>query len=234
MKKALRVTVFLAIGVLWFGSAMALFSADNRIFDNSAAASDLFTRFNPGTYQVGDQIILANTGNLTYFSFEYWGVSTSGLTFAGNVQADVRFYLNNGPTFNGYATPGATPFFDSGWFDVPSPTDRSTFIFTPGSNPGDLPVGGLSLTSVDMTWSVQFQGMGTGDSIGVDIYTPPVVGQDYPDYWQNDGTGWTLQTNSVPMDFAALMETPEPSSMTLSALGGLGILFALRRFRRNA
>jgi hypothetical protein len=86
-----------------------------------------------------------------------------------------------------------------------------------------------------MTWSVQFQGMGATDTVGVDIYSAPVVGQDYPDYWQNNG-GWTLLTNTVrPMDFAARMEAtvPEPSTLTLSILGGLSLLVLTRRLRRR-
>ena len=78
--------------------------------------------------------------------------------------------------------------------------------------------------------------MGAGDSVGVDLYSPPVVGSevgDFGDYWQYNG-GWTLLTNSIgPMDFGAVMQTPEPSSLTLSILGGLGILIAARRFRRK-
>jgi hypothetical protein len=89
-----------------------------------------------------------------------------------------------------------------------------------------------------MTWSVKFTGLGLDDSVGVDIYSPPVVGTDYPDYWQNDGTGWTLLTNSVPMDFGARFyaesTVPEPSTVTLSILGGLGILTLARRLRRKA
>ena len=88
----------------------------------------------------------------------------------------------------------------------------------------------------NMTWTVQFRGMGAGDAVGVELYSPPVVGQDYPDYWQNDGSGdWELMTNSVPMDFAALMQAtvPEPSMLVLSIFGGLGLLIAVRGFRRK-
>jgi len=96
-----------------------------------------------------------------------------------------------------------------------------------------LPVG------LNMTWSVQFQSSASDDSVGVDIYYPVVEGASYPDYWQNDGSGWQLKNNSVPMDFAALLEAsavpiPEPSTLTLSALGGAGLLFGLRRIRSRS
>jgi hypothetical protein len=232
MKMALRIIVCLSVGALWLGVVVPL-SAET-IFDNSV--NDLTLRFNPGTLEVGDEITLGGTErNLTYFSFEYWGTA-SGASFAGSVQAQVRFYYNptGGMTFNGYPVPGDM-FYDSGLFSVPSPTDRRTFVFTAGSD--GIPLGGLPITNDDITWTVQFSGMGAGDSVGVDLYSPPVVGAekgDFGDYWQYDG-GWSLLTNSIgPMDFGATMQaTPEPSSFALSLLGGVGLLIAMRRFRRN-
>jgi hypothetical protein len=78
--------------------------------------------------------------------------------------------------------------------------------------------------------------MGLNDSVGVDLYSPVVVGQVYDDYWQTDGSSWQLMTNSVPMDFAALMQAnasiPEPSMVTLWVFGGFGVLI-LGRWRRR-
>ena len=87
-----------------------------------------------------------------------------------------------------------------------------------------------------MTWSVQFQGMGATDSVGVDIYSPPVVGSgvDSGDYWQNTDGSWTLMTNNsgVPMDFGAVMEAsavptvnPNPPSLT-NVVSGSNLLLA--------
>ena len=238
MKNARRSHVYLTIAVLCFGlTAPLAASTFQTIFDNSQ--NDLKDQFDPGTIQVGDEIILAGTARfLTTFSFEYWAVSDPShpTTFAGNVQARVEFYENDGPAFNGYSTPG-TSFYDSGWFSVPAPTSRNTFVFTAGS---DFPVGGLFMpVATNMTWTVQFQGLGAGDRAGVDLYSPPIVGGDYTDYWQNDPTkGWELMTNTipgVPVDFAALMQAtvPEPSTVALSICGGLGLLLAARRFRRR-
>ena len=236
MKKSFGMRGVLVLAALWIGSTLSLRAA--TIFDNTQ--NDLKVRFNPGTYQVGDQILLSGTDRyLINFSFEFWGTNTASpgnTTFAGAVQADVRFYLNDGPLFNGYATPG-TLFYDSGFFNVVNPTPRSTFVFTPGNLPGDLPLGGLYIPSSEMTWSVQFRGMGGTDSIGLDIYNPPTVGSDYPDYWQNTGTGWTLMQNGIAptMNFAAQMQAtvPEPSALALLA-GGLGILVMARRLRRTS
>ena len=231
MKAAIRLTLLLAIVVLWSGSAVPISAA--TIFDNSV--NDLIppVQFNPGTNEVGDEITLAGSERtLNMFSFEYWGTNTAGgSSFSGSVQARVRFYENNGTLFNGYSSPG-TNFFDSGWFSV-NATPRSTLIFTDGA---DWLSGSLTLPASNMTWSVQFEGMGANDTVGVDIFAPPVVGQDPPDYWEYDSPGaWALlqNTNGIPMDFAAKMETPEPSSIRLSLLGGLGILTMMRRLRRK-
>jgi hypothetical protein len=77
--------------------------------------------------------------------------------------------------------------------------------------------------------------MGATDEVGVDLYSPPVVGGSYPDYWRNDGGTWSLQTGSVPVDFAARIEaTPEPSAVVLSIFGGLGALAVRRWLSRKA
>ena len=203
------------------------------IYDNSV--NDLSTRFNPGSLEVGDEIILSVTDPSRYlqtFSFEYYGTNTVGASFSGSVTAQVRLYLNDGAPFNGYPTPG-TVLYDSTPFAITTtPLGRATLNFTAGT---DFPVGGLFLRPgpggtllTNMTFSVQFSGMGPTDEAGLDLYSPPVVGGNYPDYWENNG-GWMLQTNVVPISFAAKMEaTPEPSPITLSILGGLGLLLARR------
>jgi len=174
-----------------------------EIYINST--NDLHARFNPGVFEVGDEIILAGTERyLTHFDFEYWGTNSASpgnLSFAGPVQARVRFYLNDGPLFNGYATP-QTMFYDSGLFAVTTPTARNTFNFNPGAD--NIPSTGLFIPASDFTWSVQFQGMLATDSVGVDLYSPPVVGSNYPDYWLHSGGSWSLMTNTVATpDFGA-------------------------------
>jgi len=206
LKTLLKQNCCLVVGVLWMGLAVPLPAA--VIFNNST--NDLVTRLAPGTNEVGDEILLAGTERyLTNFSFEFWGTNTANpAAFAGDVEARVRFYQNNGAPFNGYPTPG-TNFYDSGWFSV-APTPRSTEIFTYGI---DFPWAGLFMpVTSNMTWSVQFQGMEDTDSVGVDLYWPAVEGLQHPDYWLNTNGTWMLMTNNVGTvhtDFAAVMEASQ-------------------------
>ena len=190
--------------------------------------NDLAVRFNPGTLEVGDEIILAgNQRYLTNFAFEYWGTNTAGANnplFSGVVTARVRFYKNDGPEFAGYPTPG-TQFWDSDWFSV-FPTPRSALVFTAGL---DFPASGLYVPASVITWSVQFQGMRATDKVGVDFYSPPDLGQDYPDYWENSGAQWALKTNSMAADFAAQLEAqfvPDPAIpfVALSAITNTAVV----------
>lgn len=206
----------------------------DTIYDNSK--NDLLTRFDPGELEVGDEIQLAGSARyLTNFAFEFWAenANSSGL-FAGDVQARVRFYENDGPLFHGYATPGST-FYDSGWFTIDQPTPRNTLHFSAGEA---FPESGLFMpVGLSMTWSVQFQKSVATDSAGLDLYSPVEAGASFPDYWENDGAGWQLKNNAVPMNFAALLEAsvipvPEPSSLTFCLLGGAGLFF-FRQWRRG-
>src|SRR5438445_11555785 len=118
MKTALKTyswRMALAVAIV---AAPRLFA--DQIYNNST--NDLLTRFNPGTLEVGDEIILASSARyLTNFSFEFWGTNTANPSaFSGSVTATVRFYLNDGTLFNGYAAPG-TLLYTSGPFSITSP-----------------------------------------------------------------------------------------------------------------
>jgi hypothetical protein len=195
------------------------------IYDNSV--NDVHRRFEPGSLEVGDEILLSGTARcLTNFSFEFWGTNTaSPFAFSGNVEGRVRFYRNDGPLYNGYATPG-TIFFDSDWFPILQPTDRSLLVFRSGV---DFPPEGLVMpVTLNMTWSVQFQGMSASDSVGIDLFSPPVVGNYYPDYWEKNEGAWLLKTNSATpsMDFAGRLEaTFPPPSLQLTIAASKALVF---------
>ncbi len=176
---------------------------DTFVYDNSA--NDLLYRFDPGPLEVGNEIILAGSARYaSLFSFEFWGFGPAGdpLAFEGDVQARVRFYKNDGPlSASGYSSPG-TVMFDSGPFPIPAtPAGRATLFFDEFQIEAVVPL--RTPLPNSFTWTVQFSGLSTNDSAGVDLYAPPVIGNTYQDYWEYETNQWALKTNSVPMEFAS-------------------------------
>jgi hypothetical protein len=239
MNNLLKKSGWLVVGALALG-----FSAKaDVLFQNNS--NDLVTRFSDGSLEFGNQIFLSNGGYITNFAFEYYGIGGgAGGAFSGNVTVDVRWYLNNGPVqanSAGNATPG-TLIYNSGAVNI-VPTSRSLLDFS--TTTGDFPVvaapgtNGWFVGSSQLTFTVQFSGMGAGDVVGVDLFSPPTVGAMYADYWQNNGNGsWSLleDANGTPIDIGQeWMGTavPEPSTLALSFMGGLGLLMAVRRFRNK-
>ncbi len=209
-------SLFAGALLLALSSQFAL--AAEIVYEN--ASNDLNTNLDPGTREVGDEIILDGTARwLSEFTFEYWGTNTlSDIEFAGTVEARIRFYLNDGPPLpdiDDILTPG-TLLYDSGSFQI-DPTPRATLTFT------DFSLGTVPLTQPlpdSFTWSVQFSGLGLTDTAGVTLYSPPTIGNNFNDYWVNDGVDWLLETNLVNMDFAArFAAVPEPSTLLLAFLG---------------
>jgi hypothetical protein len=188
------------------------------VYDNSS--NDLNFDHDPGTSEVGDEIFLDGTERwLSEFTFEYWGSADDPLAFTGSVEARIRFYLNDGPAYpdaEDAFLPG-TVIWDTGTFAI-TPTERATLTFTDFVVGTTVPLTGPLPES--LTWTVQFSGFGPNDLAGVTIYSPPTVGNNFDDYWVNDGVAWTLQTNIIAMDFAArLSAVPEPSTLLLALLG---------------
>lgn len=205
-------------GAVVVSTLLAGFSSQaDIVYDNSS--NDLNTRFNPDVAQVGDQIILTGSGlTLTNFTFQYWGTG-----FGGNELAQIRFYNNDGTNFIAGAPVPNTQFFDSGQFAIGG-TARATLSF-------DLTGLGIVATNNTFTWSVQFFNVNnTSEKAGVDLYSPPTVGQNYSDYWEANGGGWSLKSGPQDMSFAARVSAvPEPSILALLGLGGLAGAFLRRR-----
>jgi hypothetical protein len=191
------------LGLLLVLSLLCSQSRADLVYDNSS--NDLNTRFNAGTNEVGDEIVLTTTNSSRYvtnFIFEYYGVN-----FSGNEQARLRFYRNDGTnSTSGQPVPN-TVIYDSGYFPV-GPTDRSTLNFTRENSRMNV------LVPDSFTWSVQFAGIESGEEsgVGADIYSPPTVGQNYSDYWDFSASGWQLRTNNaVPVSFGARVHaSPRP------------------------
>jgi uncharacterized protein (TIGR02597 family) len=180
-------------------------SLKSLVYDNSA--NDLLVRFDPGALEVGNEIILTEPViRLSEFSFEWWGTNSGGGSFAGNVQVQLRFYMNDGPLVSGYPSPG-TVLFDSGPFSIPA-SPRATLIYTEADFIDLALVSLVTPVPESFTWSVQFSGMGPGDTAGLDLYYPAVVGQNYGDYWERNAGAWLLKTNSAVtnISFASRLE----------------------------
>ncbi|MCX6902879.1 MAG: hypothetical protein NTW03_05275, partial [Verrucomicrobia bacterium] len=170
--------------------------------------------------------------NITSFSFYYWA------EFLGvNATMEVRFYKNDGA----FGAP-FSKIFDSTAFSINDTfgagglnTARSLVTF-------DTDFGAGLLAPGDFTWTIQFSNLG-GGTAGVDLFSPPTVGNDYVDYWHNTGSTWEALTfgGSPNADFAASFDgeaaVPEPSGWVVNGLlgaGGVGAFLRLLWRRRRA
>lgn len=204
--------VLLAAGV--FAAALtpgALAGGPVVLYNNST--TDLNTRYDPGTSEVGNQVTLKSLGGtsskITEFEFQYWGTG-----FSGTESLEFRIYANNGPNWDAtYKMPG-TMLFDSGIFGVPA-TSRQLVVF-------DTDFGSGLLVPNSFTWTVQFSSLGPSANAGVDGYGPPTVGSFLDDIWVNTGTSWDLRATGIgkttpQQDFAAEIfgVVPEPSQYGL-------------------
>ena len=232
MKNLLANSGWLTAGVLALslsaGAQVTLFDnttspSPNQIFPGTTSAG------NAGyTLEYGNQVFFGNgytAESITSFAFDYYAISANGTSFAGTPTVDVRWYLNTGAPFNTYATPGSSPFYDSGPVSLASSTLGSAA--SPGNNAltfsvadGDFPSGGQFVAGNELTWTVQFSGMGLGDNLGVVLAgLPTVPGTSLGnDYWLNN-SGWTLQENEPTANdnFAQTWvgnAVPEPSTLT--------------------
>lgn len=221
-------TLLPVICLVVLGLTFAPAQAAQLVYDNST--NDLEINLNATGIEVGDQITLGGTDRwLTEFTFEYWG------DFDGIAEARVRFYLNDGDLYFEGIPDSALPntvIFDSGAFLI-EPTPRATLTFDSFQTGVDVPL--ISQLPDSFTWSVAFSGISDPDMTGLTVYGPPTVGTSYPDYWVNDGAGWTLHAHDdIPVNFAARFHAvPEPSTFALLT-AGLGLFLLLRRSRCRA
>jgi hypothetical protein len=232
----------LTLGIVLAGAGMA--PAGVVVYSNFA--NDQHVNFDPGTSEVGDEVTMATlvggqTGvTLSEFQFNLWA---KGYTGNPTINAQVRFYRNDGPLYGGVPTPGALPFWDSTVFPITIQTMGGGAVVSTDTTYYnilfDTDVAGL-LVPNDFTWTLALSGLGTGQA-GVLLYSPPTVGGNYADYWLNTGGNWTLNTNNNPaiiMDFAAAFAgTPVPEAspvlMSVCVLLGVGGFVVRRRLARS-
>ena len=222
MRLKTTLTTFAALFV-----AFAAHSA-TMVYNNGVSYSGFY--LNPGANEVGDEIILgAGPRIASSFQFEYYG---SG--FSGNEQYQIRFYLNDGTDLGGPFNTHlpSTVFYNSGLLPLAAPVDivssRATYLID------------LSYTNIVLpdrfTWSIQITGITGSEAAGPTIYNPPLVGNNFDDYWYNTGASWQLRaSNGVPISFGAqLSAVPEPSTYVLAILGGIcGFALVIRKRSRS-
>ncbi len=128
--------------------------------------------------EFGDQIspFYADATLISQFQFEYFA---NLLTPSFNKTGQVRFYANDGP--NG--APGALLLA------------CSPFTLFAGSNSVTIDnIQFVPPSDGNITWTIQFSGLATGESAGLNIYENPTIGVSNNDFWQRDGTGaWSLK-----------------------------------------
>jgi hypothetical protein len=239
MKKHLSGNSWVVAGALLMGFSLSAM-ADALLYDDSETQVNGGTRFSPqigGTeYEVGNQVTLGVSGAIgpyiTQFSFEYYAVGGAGQAFSGAPTVDVRFYLNDGPTYQGYATPG-TLLWDSGTFGGITPTPRDTLTYSVADD--DFPSGGV-LVPNSFTWTVTFAGLGSGDDLGLDLYAPPAVGHVLTSYWINDGWQLLVDNSGTPIDFGSQFFgiVPEPGQVAgMAVVGAILGAAGFRAWRRK-
>ncbi|MBM3881344.1 MAG: PEP-CTERM sorting domain-containing protein [Verrucomicrobia bacterium] len=185
--------------------------------------------------EFGDEVnmigISGGVYKITEFSFEYFVSPT--LIPASTKTLVLRLYALDGPTTSipfgrTAATPGTELFDSSDYFTIPLTIGQNGY--------NRIDIGGLDINASDrMAWTVQFSGLAPNEQGGLLIYNPPTVGTSFNDFWRNNGGTWTLSQidgGAVFANFGArVLAIPEPTSLQLLALAGLGTLgwWAIRR-----
>jgi len=206
--------------------------------------------YNNSTTYNGDYIVNGETGNEVVLAGSASSDVISGITLQYDLlnadggmggtpnptdSVDVRFYANTGAIVDGYASPAATPLYDSGAIllsalGVTAYTEGATLIDT-----------GLNVTvPQDFTWTLTFGGLG-GDEGSLGLFSSPSVGSNYGDAWVNSGDGWALVVAGDPppaLEFGAEITgtavVPDSSSLSFSVLAiGAGFGLVKRSIRRQ-
>lgn len=200
--------------------------ASQLIYDNtSTRIADARFKINNGI-ELGDEVLLDWSKadpvgtKLDGFRFQYYG-----LNFNGTEQVQVRFYGINQTTY----TP-STLLWDSGLVSLPGAPDSATMQFNDFGN--------VTLLPEDIMWTVQFSGLTGTAEAGLEIFTPPTVGNNFTTYWQKVGGSWQMLRamddgqSEITIDFGAqFTAVPEPSTMALGLLGLAGLAGAAIRRR---
>ena len=157
------------------------------VYENATTFEGLF---NDSKLETGDEVTLAGSERLvTEFSFEYYG----NFSITGDERARVRFYRMDGaPGDNPFATPG-TLLYESAPFSISTGYGTVTIE--------DIAV---FLPSNSFTFSVEFTGIGSTESVGLLYYDPPTVGSSDSYFWEKENGVWSaVATDDAGNNFGA-------------------------------
>jgi hypothetical protein len=141
------------------------------------------------------------------------GVSPLAGLPVGTEEVALMFCLNNAIPFQGITTPGSV-IWSSGFatlsaLGLTNFTQGMTLTFSPNV-----------LVPKDFTWVVAFQNIPAGESAGLSLYSPPIIGTNYPYAWMEIGEGWLFQElppegSPPPLTFGAELQGtgyPQPGT----------------------
>ena len=195
---------------IWVLAACPVFA--ETIYDNAANALDQYVSL-PGEF--GDEIQFAGSAR-TVVSLEFEVVGETNIPPVATVR--FRLYLNDGPlpppTEPQFPTPG-TVLYESEEIPV---------------HAGVQPVRILDLqveVPESVIWTAEFLHVGpvNGESAGMRVYHPPVIGRSFRDYWVRDASGFHLYLldSGAPASFAARFEAlPDPPTRLAPSIGSAG------------
>ena len=198
-----------AAAVIAAGSANAA-QVPTIVYDNSV---NPLNKFFASQSEFGDQVASPAIGWLMdTFTFEYFA---SGL--AGTETAKLRFYANDGDGVGNFKAPGTLLYTSP---DIPLFNGNSPVTVT------DLKALNIVIPP-SFTWTVSVDGLAAGDTFGLKLYDPPVVGSSYDDIWQLQGANWGLvKVDGSTSNFGAqlIAVVPEPGTLSLLGLGALALM----------
>jgi hypothetical protein len=208
------------LAVLSAAAAFCVTTQASIVYNNSTTYLGLDYK---STNEFGDQIKLdaASTDRIvTEVNFEYYLSHDA----SGNEKADLRIYNNAIPNSIDPSAVG-TLVYDSGMYSIAS-----------GYNQFDVTGLNLLVTS-DLTWTVQFSGIETGESAGLLFYNPPTTGSSLDDFWEKENGVWTLKrlsTDGGPIANFGVQITaiPEPTTIQLALMSGMAWL-GMATYRRR-
>lgn len=203
--------------------------ADVIVYNNSTVDTGNSIVLSNG-FTVGNEILLSQPETISFFSFEIFSPTNA---FSGTATVSYWLYQHTGAG----GAPGSVLW--SGSFSLAA----AAAYFTPLYDLSSVQLG-YALTvedapyvtvPADFTLAVSASGLTGSDAVGLEVFNPITVGNAFNDYWFDDnGGGWVVKNLGAGNNLfgARFYATPEPSTVSLAALGSLFLGAIYRRQRR--